>query len=422
MQTRYGQTIRDKEWGTSHLSETQPTDEVIASSGVPFRLWRLYQHFWLFCLLFPLLSFVSEPLAPWRLLVRVFALVFFAASYTWLMWPHPVSQRTQTRSRLSFLLFVLLSLQVTVFSLVDSPAWLWLFIGISGIAGVLLSLRTAAAVVVLFTLLPLFITIRIHAGVVGIDWWWLLALMLVVRGLGVDMIGVALLSNALQELHTTRLDLARLAVIEERARLSRDLHDLLGQTLSMITLKSELARYLIVEDPERCTQELFEIEQVARKSLREVREVVAGYKQLQLLCELEGARHLLEAAGIDSQITPVYEVFPPETDAVLAWIVREGVTNVIRHSRAQWCRITLTRENGTLRIEVLNNGGGVERAESVSGRSGVGLAGLRERVTSLGGHMEAGPVMFSRQESFRLWAVLPIQGRVQAERVRKEIP
>ena len=87
-------------------------------------------------------------------------------------------------------------------------------------------------------------------GLAGVDWWWLIALMLLVRGLGLDMIGVARMGSAIRELHAARRELARLAVIEERERLSRDLHDLLGQTLSMITLKSELARHLVTEEPD----------------------------------------------------------------------------------------------------------------------------------------------------------------------------
>src|SRR5712691_10929911 len=110
-----------------------------------------------------------------------------------------------------------------------------------------------------------------------------------------EWIGVARMGTAIRELHTAHRELARLAVIEERERLSRDLHDLLGQTLSMIALKSELAGCLIKEEPERCAQELVEIERVSRKTLREA---VAGYRQPTLVNELDGARQLLEAAGI----------------------------------------------------------------------------------------------------------------------------
>jgi two-component system sensor histidine kinase DesK len=263
-------------------------------------------------------------------------------------------------------------------------------------------------VVVLFTVLPLAIALVTHRGVTGIDWWWLIALMLLVRGLGLDMIGIARMGSAIRELQTARRELARLAVIEERERLARDLHDLLGQTLSMITLKSELAGCLITEEPERCAQELAEIERVSRKTLREVREAVSGYRQPNLSSELEGARQLLEAAGINVQIEPLKEALPLAFDAALAWTVREGVTNVIRHSRARHCSIHLTQRNGTVGVEVLNDDG-ERRQEEKTSRRGLGLAGLQERVSPLGGYLEAGPLLFEGKEHFRLFVELPFQ-------------
>lgn len=400
---------------------TRPPDEGIASSGVTFQLWRLYQHAWLVCLCFPFVSLVSEPRAAFRLAVGLVALLFFAASYTWLMWPHPASQRAhaRTRSRLALALFVFLSLQVTALCLVDGPAWLWLFLGTSAIAGLLLPMRSAFAVIVLFTLLPLFIIVGTHGGIAGVDWWWLIALMLLVRGLGLDMIGVARMGSAIRELQTARRELARLAVIEERERLSRDLHDLLGQTLSMITLKSELARHLVTEDADRCAQELSEIERVARHTLREVREAVAGYRQPRLESELEGARQLLEAAGITYQIDSITEALPLALDAMLAWAVREGVTNVIRHSRARLCLIHLTRKDGTVEVEVLSDVGHQEQAESTT-RPGLGLAGLRERVSALGGHMETGSLTLSDKEHFRLRVELPVKPDAKAQHLQEE--
>ena len=294
-----------------------------------------------------------------------------------------------------------------------------LFIGVSAIAGVLLPMRSAFAVIVLLTLLPLFLTLRMHGGFAGVDLWWLIALMLLVRGLGLDMIGMARMGSAIRELHSARRELARLAVIEERERLSRDLHDLLGQTLSMITLKSELARHLVTEEPDRCTQELSEIERVARHTLREVREAVAGYRQPTLSSELEGARQLLEAAGIDYQIEPITEILPPSVDAALAWTVREGVTNVIRHSRARQCRIRLAYKNSAVGAEVLSDGGRREQVESTA-RPGLGLAGLRERVSALGGHMEAGALTLLGTEHFRVYVELPMKSEVEATIFQEE--
>jgi two-component system sensor histidine kinase DesK len=269
-------------------------------------------------------------------------------------------------------------------------------------------MRRAGGVVVLLTALALLITLFTHGGVAGIDWWWLIALMLLVRGLGLDMIGASRLFSALHELHAARLELARLAVIEERERLSRDLHDLLGQTLSVITLKSELARGLITEDPARCAQELAEIEQVGRMTLREVRKTVAGYRQPRLAGEVDGARQVLEAAGIAFSIEELADELPQPLDAVLAWTVREGITNVIRHSRARHFLLRFTREEARIGVELLNDCEGTEAAGTLHSGQGSGLPGLRERVSGLGGTMEAGPLLLAGKPHFRLRVELPM--------------
>jgi two-component system sensor histidine kinase DesK len=416
----------DHRWqtnGNTSQGRVEMNDEVIRESGVTLPIWRLYQHFWLIiCLFFPLASLVSKPDAWLRLAVGSTALLLFAVSYTWIMWPHPASRgvRTRGRSRLSLLLLVALGLQVTVFSLLDDPAWLWLFLGVSAMAGVVLPMRRAGIVVVLLTTLPLLITLFTHRGVAGIDWWWLIALMLLVRGLGLDMIGVARLGSAIRELHAARRELARLAVIEERERLSRDLHDLLGQTLSVITLKSELARGLITEDPARCAQELAEIEQVGRMTLREVRRTVAGYRQPRLSSELDGARQLLDAAGIEYCIEELPGELPQPLDAVLAWTVREGVTNVIRHSRARHCLLRFTRDQRWIGVEMLNDREGTEDAGTQCIGQGNGLLGLRERVDVLGGTMEAGPLLLEGEPYFRLRVELPMQPQVEVTALQEE--
>lgn len=202
------------------LDEARPrgaplTEDGIASSGITFHLWRLYQHAWLICLLFPLVDLVRAPIAGERLSLGLGGLVFFAGGYTWLMWPHPASQAARARSRGALLLWSLLTVLVFVFSLGYGPAWLWLFIGLSASAGVLLPMRPAFVVVVLLTLAPLALTVGTTGDLVGVDWPWLIALVLLVRGLGVDMIGVARLGRAIGELHTARSDLARLRVEEE---------------------------------------------------------------------------------------------------------------------------------------------------------------------------------------------------------------
>jgi len=395
--------------------------EPVASSGISFHLWRLYQHFWLLCLLFPIISLVQAHPAPVRLLVAVAALMFFATSYTWLMWPHPASSgaRVRAQSHTSLILFAILVALVLALSLVYGLAFLWLFIGVSAIAGILLPVRSAFLVVTILILLPLVISVGTSGGVARVDWLQLIPLMLLVRGLGLDMIGLVRLSGAIRELHAAREELAHLAVVEERLRLARDLHDLLGHSLSLITLKSELAGRLVEKEPTRAAQEIREVELTARQTLREVREAVAGYRQPRLLSELDGARQLLQAAGIECLVEQAVGELPPSTDAVLAWVVREGVTNVIRHSRARRCLIRLTCENGTIDAEVINDGELRQEQDAAWRRAGSGLSGLSERITALGGRIEAQPVQRTEhdattipspgKEGFRLWVELPVQ-------------
>jgi two-component system sensor histidine kinase DesK len=394
---------------------TARSEEMIASSGITFLLWRLYQHAWLICLAFPLLALLREPVSLGHLALGLLALVGFATGYTWLMWPHPVSQeaRPQARSRFSLALLGTLGTLVLVLSLVDGLAWLWLLIGVSAIAGILLPMRRAFAVIVLLTLFSLVLPVARHGGITGVDWWWLLAFLLLVRGIGLDMIGVARMGSAIRDLHTARRELARLAVIEERERLSRDLHDLLGQTLSVITLKSELARGLVQEEPERCAQELAEIEHVSRQMLREVRKTVAGYRQPTLANELDGARQLLEAAGVEYVVEQTTGDLPPALNAILAWTIREGVTNVIRHSRARQCLIRLARDQRMAEAMILNDEDRESDQQNKRTNQGNGLSGLRERVATLGGTMEAGFLDVSGKQHFRLWVALPLQNHAE---------
>ena len=412
MKTIQAQLLRGYARWEEHLTGMEGAEALVASSGISFHLWRLYQQFWLLvCLLFPVVSLVREPPSPVHLLLAIAALVSFAASYTWLMWPHPASSaaRARSRSRSSLMLFAVLIVLVVVLSLTYGLAFLWLFIGVSGIAGVLLPVRRAFVAVTILIFLPLVISVGVTGSIASVDWLQLIPLMLLVRGLGLDMIGMTRLSSALRKLHTTQEELACLKVEEERLRMARDLHDLLGHTLSLITLKSKLAGRLVEQEPARAAQEIREVEYVARQALREVREAVTGYRQPRLANEVDSARQLLEAAGIQCSLEYTELELPAALDAVLAWTVREGVTNVIRHSHAQHCVIRLNCDHNTARAEVINDGNLRERASSAQGREGLGLSGLTERVTSLGGSIEAGPVRTPGRMGFRLYVELPVE-------------
>ena len=404
-------------------SEDPPSDspgqrEVVASSGISIRFWRLYAQAWLVCLLFPIVFLVQTPLAPVRLLIAVAGLIIFVIVYTWFMWPHPVNSVVRARSGFpaSHLLFAGLVVLTLSLSLAYGSAFLWLFVGVSAVAGVALSIPGAFVSVIGLTLLTLGLSVGISGGIANTDWLYVIPLVLLVRGLGLDIVGLARLSDALRELHAARNELARQAVIEERLRLARDLHDLLGHTLSMIALKSELAGRLIEKDAPQAAQEIREVESAARQALREVREAVAGYRQPTLQTELAGARQILEAAGITCTIENDNEVLPPIVDAVLAWTVREGVTNVIRHSRARSCTIRVGSENGEACVEVVNDGCREHAPHSTQTRTGTGLSGLTERVTTQGGQIEAGPLPSENNPRFRLWVELPIRSSLAAER------
>ncbi len=417
MPTVWAQLARGYARWEEHFTTMKDAQDVVASSGISPRLWRLYAQFWLVCLLFPILSLVSEHPAPVRLLMALAGLALFVTIYTWVMWPHPLHLDAHVRFgfRTSLLLFVILTALVLVLSLAYGSAFLWLFIGVSAVAGVTFPPRSAFVSVLALTLLTLFFGGGAGGGVTRADWLQIVPLVLLVRGLGLDMVGLARLSSMIQALQAAREELARLAVREERLRLARDLHDLLGHTLSLITLKSELAGRLIEQEPARAAQEIREVEDVARQTLREVREAVAGYRQPQLSSELDGARQLLEAAGIVCAIEHTSGALPPAVDAVLAWTVREGVTNVIRHSRARHCLVRVACEHGVARAEVTNDGyvGRGQEQEQAPKGTGSGVTGLTERVTTLGGGIEAGPVGTPGKESFRLLVELPLRGRVE---------
>ena len=405
MCTEQAPKMRVQNWFLNHsIFSLRGLPEVVASSGISVRAWRVYAQTWLVCLLFPLIFLIQTPLTPGRLFIALAGLVIFVIIYTWFMWPHPLTLKAGLRFGFRTSLTVLAGLTALVLylSLAYGSAFLWLFVGVSAMMGLILPAYSAFAAVVVLTLLTLALGVGFSGGIARTDWLHLLPLVLLVRGLGLDMIGIARLADALRELHAARGELARQAVIEERLRLARDLHDLLGHTLSLITLKSELAGRLLEREPARAAQEIHEIEREARQALGEVRQAVAGYRQPTLRSELVGARQMLEAAGVTCTVEHTAGTLPPAIDAVLGWTVREGVTNVIRHSRARQCTIRVSGENGRTWVEVTNDGYREKEPGTIHSRMGSGLSGLTERITAQGGHIEAGPLFGDGNPGYRL--------------------
>ena len=185
----------------------------------------------------------------------------------------------------------------------------------------------------------------------------------IVQAVSVTIIGVTIFSTgqvrrANRELVEARHELARLAVADERVRIARDLHDSIGQSLAVITLKSELASRLLPDQPERAKREIQDIERVSREAMVSVRDTVGGYRRPTLEGELAAAREVLAAADIAPSIETVDEGLPPIVDAVLAWTVREGITNVVRHSGAHQVRIRIDRRGEWAEATITDDGSG----------------------------------------------------------------
>jgi two-component system sensor histidine kinase DesK len=186
-----------------------------------------------------------------------------------------------------------------------------------------------------------------------------------------------------RQLRKANEELEHLAKLAERERIARDLHDVLGHTLSVITLKSELAGKLIDRDPGRAGKEIREVEQISRQALSEVRDAIRGYRTGGLAAELAHAKATLETAGVTVQCDAATSVqLPAIEESVLSLAVREGVTNVVRHARASNCRLHVAQQNGSCRLEIADDGQGFYTLE------GNGLRGMRERVEMLGGTLE----------------------------------
>ncbi|MGW1254029.1 sensor histidine kinase [Streptomyces sp. NPDC002513] len=299
--------------------------------------------------------------------------------------------------RLVIVLLVFLGLLATLLCLTLGPFWLGLYCYVSVACGATLPPRAAswaipgtAAVMLL---------VGLHAGERGA-----LDLVILVLLIGFAMSGVGQLIRTTIELRKARATVAQLAANEERLRLARDLHDLLGHSLSLITLKSELAGRMLPGHPDQAAQQVADIEQVSRQALVDVREAVTGYRRPRLAAELAGAQVALTAASViadipaDADLTGV----PEESESALAWALREAVTNVVRHSGASRCTVELLRrqtlDGPMLELSVEDNGSG-----GPGKGPGNGLTGLTERLENAGGTLQAGRV----KHGFRLAARVP---------------
>lgn len=221
---------------------------------------------------------------------------------------------------------------------------------------------------------------------------------------GLVVFALSQLQSTVVRLHRARTGLADLAVTRERLRLARDLHDLVGYSLSTMTLKSELAHRLITTRPERARHQIAEVLAISRLALADVRSVSTGYRDMSLDDECASARSVLDAAGIEANIRTGHGELPEHVGTVLATVLREGLTNMLRHSKAEHCAIITTHGGGRATITITNDGVAESPADTPA-VGGTGLRNLAERVADLSGELTATREV---DDTFRLHTWVPL--------------
>ncbi|MGW2864845.1 sensor histidine kinase [Streptomyces sp. NPDC001205] len=224
------------------------------------------------------------------------------------------------------------------------------------------------------------------------------------------IIGLSRMSDMIVKLHRSREELSRLAVASERLRFARDLHDVLGFSLSAISLKCELAYRLLADVPTKAQEELAEVLRTSRKALADVRSVSRGYREMSLSGEANAAVSMLSAAGIRTSTKIDLAALPTRVDTVLATVLREGLTNMLRHSKAEQCEIRAERRDASAVLTLANDGIGRSRTAKSGAHSG--LTALDSLVQELGGTLTHGP---DGQGWFRLEAVIPVPAHADGE-------
>jgi two-component system sensor histidine kinase DesK len=345
----------------------------------------------------PVVDLASSDPSAWQLALAGAGVPAFAAMFLYVV---------MTRRPLLVPLGAMLAIAVTL-TLAAHDSFALLFVYAGSAAGVRLPGRANALAVAAITALA--------AGTLAVTepdgaLFWAVTSTVFATGTLWLLIGGLLRSNA--ALREARAELADVAVAEERLRFARDVHDLLGHDLSLIALKAELAGKLLPSRQDRAAAEIAEIRTLARSALTQVRQAVEGYRRPTLPGELAGARVALEAAGIELRVEGPPGSLDPEAESVLAWAVREGVTNVIRHSGAHHAAITLRPGPATTELEIADDGRGEPGSNGAAARDGHGLDGLRERADAIGGTVEVAP---RPAGGFRLLVSVPARrGQVAA--------
>lgn len=393
-----------------------------SETDVPFgpsrvRTGWLFTAIWLVYLADPLSKLFDSHDSALEIGLALGAAAVFSAAYVLIAalsdwdWDHLPPNKLGDRRKL-VLLGVMAAVTLTLSLTVDDE-WVVLWIYTSSACGIALpigkppswAVRGGLAVCAVMSLQALLFG-------AGVSSWLTLLLPCLFSNLGV--VGVRGMHELIRQLRAARAEVARLAASEERLRMARDLHDLAGHSLATITLKAELARKLLRVDQDKSEQQIFDLEQVSRQALADIREAVSGYRRATLAVETASARTALRAAGIEPDLDPAVVErsgrLDPDTESALAWCLREAVTNVVRHSGARTCRVRLidARVDGepSVTLEVLDDGPATAPGDVA--HEGNGLSGLRERLRAVSGDalLTAGPVAPS---GYRLTATVPVR-------------
>lgn len=359
-------------------------------------------------LYFPIKSLLDSHPSATKLGLTLAGVAASFVVYMWRLVFAPMASRPSPGTWISLAVTTALVVALVVGD--DPKRWAPLFIFLSAVIGVRVALPWAAYCIAACTVVSA--VALLPAAPIDKT----LTIAIETLALGALTTGMGRLRATINQLQEARQQLARMAVTEERLRFARDLHDLLGHSLSVIALKADLAGRLLPGQPDRAAKEAAEIDGVARRALSEVRDAVSGYRQPTVLEAIATGRLALDAAGIDTSCDIAQVALPPALDAVLAWALREAITNVIRHSRARHCWISVSAGLVEAAAEVVDDGVGgpgepgsapvsaPTEGGALPGWAGSGLVGLAEHVGALQGRLE---VAARPEGGFRLKASIP---------------
>ena len=328
---------------------------------------------WLIFMIFPVLGVLEKS----RLVLEyVFAFglqISFIGVFIWCYYIAPSDYELELRPASSFGMIWSLLMFALLFPMIG-----WDGVGFLIYSGTFGGFQRSARVFAInVTLISIFIGILVGLNI--LSWQFLIMPFFAVVGGAGNHIGY-LAGISSRNLRTAQAEVERIAQLAERERIARDVHDLMGHSLSVIVLKAELAARLLEKNLPRAKQEILEIEHLARSGLQEVRAAVRGYRSLNLSSELENAKLALSAASIKLELLSLPLQLEWSQESALAYALREAITNTIRHSSAQVCWITLEPHGTNAQLEIWDDGNGTIT-------EGNGIKGIRERLEKAGGQL-----------------------------------